>query len=131
MGKFAVFLCILTGRIGIREGCLRQTALFSGVDTCLFLFLTPVKLLYKTSCFCDSHIQNAHKDTICPTLHWKKVLVFYVRCGKIISGFEVWIQFFQSHLNKDFSVFLYSWGWKKAFMKKLNKNSDRVIIFTL
>jgi len=74
------------------------------------VFLSVVKLLYKIVLFRGFDIQNAHKDKMRHTLHWKKVLVFCVRCGKIISGFEVWLQFFQSRLSKDFFCFLYSWG---------------------
>ena len=51
--------------------------------------LHVVKLLYKIVLFSGLYMQNAHKDEMRPTLHWKKVLVFCVGCGKIISGFEV------------------------------------------
>ena len=68
----AVFLCNLTGGINIQADCLRQTALF-----------------YEVALFYSLDIQNAHKDKMRPTLHRKKVLVFCVGCGKIISGFEV------------------------------------------
>lgn len=80
--------------------------------------LRVVKLLYKIVLFSGLYMQNAHKDEMRPTLHWKKVLVFYVRCGKIISGFEVWIQFFQSHLNKDFFRFFVFVGMEKSFYEK-------------
>ena len=70
-----------------------------------YVFLGVVKLLYKIVLFRGLYMQNAHKGEMRPTLHWKKVLVFCVGCGKIISGFEVLIQFFQSRLSKDFSVF--------------------------
>lgn len=85
----AVFLCNLTGGINIQADCLRQTALFYGKDICFLCVLGIVKLLYKVALFYSLDIQNAHKDKMCPTLHRKKVLVFCVGCGKIISGFEV------------------------------------------
>lgn len=53
------------------------------------MYLCVVKLLYKVVLFYGLDIQNAHKDEMRPTLNWKKVLVFCVGCGKIISGFEV------------------------------------------
>ena len=83
---------------------------FMGRTFVCCVFLGVVKLLYKIVLFCGFDMQNAHKDKMCPTLHWKKVLVFCVRCGKIISGFEVWLQFFQSRLSKDFFCFLSIFG---------------------
>ena len=54
-----------------------------------YVFLGVVKLLYKIVLFRGLYMQNAHKGEMRPTLHRKKVLVFCVGCGKIISGFEV------------------------------------------
>ena len=62
---------------------------FMGRTFVCYVFLGVVKLLYKIVLFRGIYIQNAHKDEMRPTLHWKKVLVFCVGCGKIISGFEV------------------------------------------
>ena len=114
------FFCATQQVESISEGtvCVKLHCFMGRTFVCC-AFLGVVKLLYKIVPFCSFNMQNAHKDKMCPTLHWKKVLVFCVRCGKIISGFEVWLQFFQSRLSKDFFCFLYSWGQGKTLKKLL------------
>lgn len=85
----AVFLCNLTGGINTKRTVCVKLHCFMGRTFVFCVFLGIVKLLYKVALFYSLDIQNAHKDKMCPTLHRKKVLVFCVGCGKIISGFEV------------------------------------------